>query len=151
MSTLENLEFVDDCQISEAVSSCLDTGTKDGLSVIISDFFTENDWKKAVDYLCYKNRQVLILQVLTPEEVDPLYSGRVNLIDSESADIMDTKNMKLKITRGLQQSYEEALKDMNEELKTYCHSRGAEFISVRTDKSIEKTLFGELLKTGIMA
>ena len=151
MSTLEKLEFVDDCQISEAVSSCLDTGTKDGLSVIISDFFTENDWKKAVDYLCYKNRQVLLLQVLTPEEIDPLYSGRVNLIDSESADIMDTKNMKLKITRGLQQAYEEALKDMNEELKTYCHSRGAEFISVRTDKSIEKTLFGELLKTGIMA
>ena len=151
MSTLEKLEFVDNAEISEAVSSCLDTGSKDGLSVIISDFFTENDWKKAVDYLCYKNRQVLLLQVLTPEEVDPVYSGRVNLIDSEAADLMDTKNMKLKITRSLQMAYEEALKDMQDELKTFCHSRGAEFITVTTDKPIEKTLFSELLKTGIMA
>ena len=150
MSTLEDVQFVDDASISDAVTSC-HTGSKDGLTIIISDFFTENDWKKAVDYLCYKNRQVLLLQVLTPEEVDPVYSGRVNLIDSESADLTDGKNMKLKITRGMLAAYEEALKDMTEEIRSYCASRGVDFITVRTDTPIEKALFGELLKTGIMA
>ena len=150
MSTLENQDFVDDASISSAVTNC-HTGTKDGLTVIISDFFTENDWKKAVDYLCYKNRQVLLLQVLTPEEVDPVYSGRVNLIDSESVDLTDGKNMKLKITRSMLAAYEEALKDMTEEIRTYCASRGVDYITVRTDTPIEKALFGELLKTGIMA
>ena len=151
MNTLEKTQFADDADISAAVSSCLDTGSKDGLSVIISDFFTEKDWKKAIDYLVYKQRQVLLIQVLTPEEIEPVYNGRVNLIDSESVDMLDERNMKIRITRSMQMAYEEALNDMQEQLKSYCLSRGAGFITVRTDKKIEKVLFGELLKTGIIA
>jgi hypothetical protein len=40
---------------------------------------------------------------------------------------------------------------MQEELRSFCASRGAEFISVSTDLPIEKMLFKELLKVGIMA
>ena len=151
MNELEKMEFSEDADISAAVTGCLDTGSRDGLTVIISDFFTEHDWKKAIDYLCYKNRQVLLIQGLTPEEIDPVYSGRVNLIDSESADVLDDKNMKLRITRSMQMAYAEALHDSIEEIKSFCTSRGAGFFSVRTDRPIEKMLFGELLKTGIMA
>ena len=43
------------------------------------------------------------------------------------------------------------LKDFKADLKSFCVSRGAEFIAIDTDKSIEKMLFGELLKVGIMA
>jgi uncharacterized protein (DUF58 family) len=151
MSYLNGLEFADDADISAAVTSCLDTGSKDGLTVIISDFFTDNDWKKAVDYLCYKNRQVLLVQILTPDEMDPLYSGRINLIDSEAADLLDNKNLKLKITRSMQMAYAEALGDIIADIKDFCVSRNAGFITIGTDKPIEKVLFGELLKTGIIA
>lgn len=150
ISELENLEFVDETDIYSAVTGCPNMTSNDGLTVIISDFFTDSDWKKAVDYLCYKKRQVLLVQILSPEEVDPVYSGRINLIDSESVDLADTKNMKLRITRGMLLAYEEALKDMISDLKSFCASRGASFISVRCDSPIEKMLFGELLKVGIM-
>ena len=85
------------------------TGTNDGLTVIVSDFFSDDDWKKAVDYLCYKRRQVLLVQILTPDELAPVYDGRVNLIDSEAIDVSDDKNMKMRITRSMLQAYEEAL------------------------------------------
>lgn len=148
--SLETLKYEGEADISAAVTGC-ETGTRDGLSVIVSDFFTERDWKQAVDYLCYKKRQVLLVQVLTPEEADPTETGRVNLIDSESADLMDERNMKLRITRGNLLAYQAALGDMIADMKYFCSSRDAEFISVRTDRSMEKTLFGELLKTGITA
>lgn len=150
MSTLEKQEFDGEVNISEAVTGC-DAGAKEGLTVIISDFLTDNDWKKAVDYMCYKKRQVLLIQILTPEEIEPLYSGRVNLIDSEAATLTDDKNMKIKINRGWQLAYAEALKDMQEDIQRFCSSREANFITVSTEKPIEKMLFGELLKTGIMA
>lgn len=150
ISDLENLEFVDETDIGAAVTGCPNVGSNDGLTVIISDFFTESDWKKAVDYLCYKKRQVLLVQVLSPEEIDPVYSGRINLIDSESVDMADARNMKIRITRSMQMAYEEALHDMMEELKSFCASRGAGFITVRSDRPIEKMLFGELLKVGVM-
>lgn len=150
ISLLENLNFSDDADISQAVSSCANTGSNNGLSVIISDFLTRKDWKKAVDYLTYKKRQVLAIQLLSPEEEEPTYSGRVSLIDVESGDLADPRNMKLRITRNLQLAYQEALKDMKADIKSFCASRGADFISVTTDKPVERMLFGELLKAGIM-
>ena len=151
ISELENVKFEGDADLEKAITSCPNTGSSDGLTVIISDFFTKTDWKKAVDYLTYKKRQVLLVQLMTPDELDPVYDGRLNLIDAEAEDLTDSRNMKLRITRSLQLAYQEALKDFKADLKSFCVSRGAEFIAIDTDKSIEKMLFGELLKVGIMA
>ena len=147
---LENMEFAEEADLEKCVTSCPDTSTNNGLTVIISDFFTESNWKKAVDYLCYKKRQVLLIQVLTPDEVDPAYDGRVNLIDSESVDMADFKNMKLRITRSMLKAYEEAMQDFKEDIRSFCTKRGVDYITVCTDTPIEKVLFGELLKVGIM-
>ena len=150
ISSLEEMEFDESSDLQKSILNT-ETGSNDGLTVIISDFFTDTDWKKAVDYLCYKKRQVLLVQVLMPEEIDPLYTGRVNLIDSESVDLSDTKNMKIKIDRASQIAYEEALKSVLDELQSFCNSRGAMFVSISTDQPIETVLFKELLKVGIMA
>ncbi len=150
MKTLENIDFNGDADIESCVTTCTETGTNNGLTVIISDFFTDSNWKKAVDYLSYKKRQTLLLQVLTPEEINPMYDGRVNLLDSEAADLSDERNMKLKITRGMLKAYEETLNEFRDEIKSFCAKRGADFVSVNTEVPIEKMLFGELLKVGIM-
>ena len=149
VSMFDKIDFEEDADLENAIVGS-EVSQGNGLSVIISDFFTESNWKKAVDYLSYKKRQVLLIQVLAPEERDPSYSGRVNLIDSEAADSLDERNMKVRITRGMQQAYEEALNDYIEDMSSFCASRGAGFISVSTDKPIEKAIFGELLKTGIL-
>ena len=151
ISELEELEFDGSSDISRAITGSQDTGNNDGLTVIISDFFAEEDWRRAVDYLVYKKRQVLLVQILTPEERDPLYTGRVNLIDVESEDMTDARNMKMNIDRASQLAYEEAMRDFVEGIHSFCNSRGASFVSVSTDQPIERMLFKELLKVGIMA
>ena len=150
MAGLENLTFDGESDIDAAVVGCENTGNNDGLTLIISDFFTDSDWRRAVDYLSYKKRQVLLIQVMTPEERDPTYNGRVNLIDSEAEDLTDTKNMKMNIDISAQLAYEEALKDLESDLYNFCVSRGATFITIPTDQPIEKVLFKELLKVGIV-
>ena len=151
ISQLENVTFDEEADIEKCVASCPDTSSNNGLSVIISDFFTDSDWKKAVEYLRYKKRQVLLVQILSPDEIDPLYDGRVNLIDSESADMMDPRNMKLRITRSMQKAYGEAFEAYRSEMKSFCSKRDVDYISVSTDQPIEKVLFGELLKVGVMS
>ena len=151
ISTLDNIEFEGESDIYKAVTGCPDIGNNDGLTVIISDFFTDSDWKKAVDFLCFKKKQVLLIQVMTPDEIEPTYDGRINLIDSEANGLEDAKNLKLKINRSNHLAYAEALADMKEELRAFCASRGADFISVSTEQPLEKMLFKELLKVGIMA
>ena len=151
ISTLEDLTFDGTTDLREAVINTPNMGTNDGLTVLISDFFSDEDWKKAVDYLCYKKRQVLLIQVLTPEEVDPSYTGRVHLIDIETESVEDDRNMKIKIDRASQAAYQQAMADIREELKTFCHSRGVDYVQLCTDQPVEKALFKELLKVGIMA
>ena len=151
VSVLDNMQFSEDTDIEACIMGCPNIGSNNGLTVIVSDFFTESNWKKAVDYLCYKHKQVLLVQVLAPEEVDPAYDGRVNLIDSESVDLSDTKNMKIRITPAMRKAYAEALSDFKKDIKTFSSKRGADYVSVCSDTPIERMLFGELLKVGIMS
>lgn len=150
VSGLDNVVFADETDIEKAITSCTDVGSNDGLSVIISDFFTDSNWKKAVDYLVYKKRQVLLVQVLSPEEIDPSYEGRVNLLDAESPQLADPRNMKMKITRSMQMAYAEAMLDYLSDIKAFCASREVNFMTVNSGEPIEKAVFGELLKVGIM-
>lgn len=151
MSGLESIEFDGETDLGAAITNSPDAGTNDGLSVIISDFMTDSDWKKAVDFLTYKKRQVLLIQVLTPDEVDPDYDGRVHLFDSESYGTEDPRNMKIRITRSMLSAYREALADLKEDLRSFCNSREAGFLSTVCSKTIEKELFGGLLKAGVMS
>ena len=151
ISTLESLEFDGESDLYGAITSCPNIGSNDGLTVIISDFFTDSDWRRAVDYLCFKKKQVLLIQVLTPDEIDPLYDGRMNLIDTEALGLEDAKNLRLNINKSHHLAYAEALADIKEELRSFCASRGADFISVSTEYPSEKMLFKELLKVGIMS
>ena len=147
---LEKIEFDDETDLEKAVLSCYNVGNNDGLTVIISDFFTESNWKKAVDYLLFKKRQILLVQVLTPDEIDPVYDGRVHLLDSESQDVLDERNMKLRITRGMHAAYREAFQDLTLDILTFTRSREVQFVQVMSNNPIEQEIFGKLLKAGIM-
>ena len=144
----EGLEFRDCADITEAVTSCRNLGLNDGLTVIISDFLTENDWKKAVDYLLYRKRQVMLIQILSPEDINPLYNGKVRLLDTEAENELDGRIMKMRITRAAYKAYMKALEDYTEEIKSFCTSRGVFFISASSGEPIEKLFFEKIFITG---
>jgi len=144
MGELEQVKFKGEANLDKAITTCLDPGYDDGLTIIISDFFTESDYKKAVDYLLFRRRQVMLIQVLSPEEIDPGYSGKRQLLDSEAGDRLDGRNMKMRITRNALKNYKRALEDYRQELKSYCSSRGVPFFSVSSDETVESLIFGKL-------
>ena len=151
MTTLEQIEFTDEADISSAIVGDPNVGTGDGMSVIISDFFSDNDWKKGVDYLVYKKNQVLLAQVYSPDELDPSYTDRVHLIDSESTDMGDSKNMKIRINKSMQLAFREAVAAFLADISDFCKRRDAGFISLDCEKPIENQLFSELLKRGTVS
>lgn len=147
---IERIPFAGETDIDACITGT-DISARNGLTVIVSDFFTESNWKKAVDYLLYKKRQVLLVQVLLPEEIDPSYDGRVNLIDAEAGDITDTRNMKMKISRSMRKAYIEALADFRGDIQSFCKKRDVGYISLCTSTPIEKVLFSELFNIGIIS
>jgi uncharacterized protein (DUF58 family) len=145
---LEDTTFFGSADIATAITNYPNFGGNDGLTVIISDFLTENNWKKAVDFLLFHKRQVMLIQVLSPEEIDPKYNGRTFLKDVETDDILDERNMKLRITKSNYLAYKEALSDYIADMKKFCSARGVRFFSVDSDTPVEKLIFGKLMESG---
>lgn len=146
----DSLQFAGESDLEKAIISCPSPGSDNGLTVIISDFLTSSNWKKAVDYLLFHKRQVMLIQVLSPEEMDPTFNGRVRLVDMEIEDPTDERHLKMKITKSHIKAYKEALKDFIDDIKHFCSSREVDFISTTCDEPVEKLLFDRMLKTGII-
>lgn len=144
----DELRFDGTSDLEKAIINCPSPGSNNGLTVIISDLMTESNWKKAVDYLRFHKRQVLIVQVLSPGDVNPMCNGRVRLVDCEADNPMDERNFKMKVTRAHLNAYQEALKDFVSDIKSFCASRGVDFVSVVTDEPVEKLLFERMNKVG---
>ena len=140
---LETTEFEGDTDLEKSVINIEKPGYDDGLTIIISDFFTESNWKKMVDFLVYKRREVLMIQVLSPDELYPDFDGRVHLMDSEALGFDDSKNMKMIVSKKAMQAYQQALDDYEKELIDFCASRGVTFFTVCSDEPIEKIIFGK--------
>ena len=150
LDTLENSTFGGEVDIEKAITGNINPGYNDGLTIIISDFLTESNWKAAVDFLLYRHREVMLVQVLSPEEISPSYNGRMVLLDAESVDKTDEKNLKLKISRSEFEAYKEALSDYLQEVKDFCSSRGVSYMLANTEKDVEKLLLERLFEMGVI-
>lgn len=145
---LNQVEFYGDSDLDAAISQ--DLGNSDGISVIISDFLTDSDWKSAVDRLCYHGREVYLIQVLAPDELAPGMSGKVMLLDTEALDTDDDRNYRTEVTRPAVKAYAEALHWLRQDMIAFCAARKVGFVSVCTSESIEKMLFQNATEAGLI-
>ena len=150
LKKFEDLQFKGTSDLEKAIINCPSVGTSNGLTVIISDFMTDSNWKRAVDYLIYNKRQVMLVQVLSPEDVNPAYSGRINLVDYESTDPFDERNFKMRITRAHLKAYNEAYNEFIGDIKRFCSSRNVDYVFAICDEPVEKMLFEKMYKVGVV-
>lgn len=147
---LNTLRFWGDGDIGTAICSGENPGNTGGLSVIISDFFTDSDWQAAVDFLLYHKREVHLIQVLSPDEIAPGMRGKVLMLDTEAPDEEDERNYRAEITRSSVKAYAEAFAYHQNELRSFCAARNVGFVTVCSDESIEKILFEKATEAGLI-
>ena len=142
---LDEIEFDGDCRISEAILPTK-VGMGDGYSIIISDFLTDANYEDAIDLLADKKRDVMCIQVLSAEEINPQIRGKMHLFDSESQSRYYRKN----IDREIIKAYRAALKYATDRISDYCAARGASYICVSALDSFGTVFFGKLIDIGVL-
>ncbi len=150
LTQLEDIKFSGTAQIDKAITNDLNPGYSDGMTVIISDFLTDNNWKTAVDFLLYRHREVMLVQVLDNAEVSPNYKGRHILIDSETVDRLDDRNIKLNITKSDYEAYLKALDDYLKDIETFVKKRNLSYLHGISTDPIEKLFFEQLYESGVI-
>ena len=141
---LNDIEFSEDCFISDSILPTK-VGYGDGMSIIISDFLTENNYEEALDYLVEKKRDLFCFQILSKEELKPSIRGKVHFYDSEDANLQYRKN----INKDVAQAYGKALEYVTSRIKNYCNSRGAEYLLLSSNTSVSEVFLKILPEMGV--
>ena len=130
--------FLDTCApdgneetLTEAVKHT--EGLKKGLCFLITDGYTEDVLKEALDYLRYLKQETAVIQVLSGEELRPGMDGAVRLTDSESGEKID-----LLADRSALEAYREALNDFLKQVQENCSSREAPYMLLDGSKPFEE-------------
>lgn len=103
-----------------------------GLTVLISDLWGD-DASRAVDVLGESGQDLVVIRVLSPEEVDPSQygSGPVRFVDSESGD-----EVELDLGEETVASYLDHLRATTKEQRDLVYAKGGRFVSVRSDTPV---------------
>lgn len=142
---LNDVEFSGDSYISETILPSK-VGYGDGMSVLISDFLTDNNYEAAIEHLAQKKRHVFCVQILSKEELNPQARGKMHFFDSENPRMSYRKN----IDREIARAYKEALQYATERIRSYCLSRGADYLLASAEDSIGEIFFGKMVDLGVM-
>ena len=145
INKLNEIEFDGDSYISNALLP-ENVGYGDGMSVIISDFLTDNNYEDAIDHLVGKRRHALCVQVLSREELNPMTRGRVHFFDSENA----TRTYKKNIDRDIAKAYKAALAYVKDRISGYCAARGADYLLASAEDSMSRIFFENLVDMGVL-
>ena len=142
---LNDVVFDGDSFISDAILPST-VGYGDGMSIIISDFLTDNDYEAAIDHLASKKRDIFCIQVLSEEELSPKARGKMHFYDSENAKNYYRKNINKDIIRA----YSDALQYVTTRVSDCCRSRGGEYLLISSEAPLSGVFFDKLISLGVV-
>lgn len=102
-----------------------------GVSFIISDFLDPAGVEEAVKYLSYRKQTIVLIHILSKEEVEVDYEGTLNIRDMETGE-----RVKITMSNATIKSYKEQLANMQASLRTLAKKYGTGYIFMRSDDSL---------------
>ncbi|MBE3559408.1 MAG: DUF58 domain-containing protein [Ktedonobacteraceae bacterium] len=103
-----------------------------GLTIIVSDFLAPGGYQTGIRAVRQLRQEVALLQILSPDEIDPQIQGDWRLRDSEERN----SSVEVSISAGVLQAYRERLNAFTEELAAFAHSNMATYTLISSDTTI---------------
>ena len=137
--TIERLEQINFDGEADLLSCIKRSNIKQrGVSIVISDFYTEN-LEDILKYLTFSKQEVILIQVLSPEAVNPGLEGTLNLLDSET-----NAGMRITMSSALDKEYKSNYNDFINHIDTVSRKYAASYLRVMSDESLDSIFFGTL-------
>lgn len=116
-----------------------------GIVLLLSDFFEKGGYEGALRYLLGRNYDVYVIQILSPEEVDPPYVGDLRLTDIEDDDVAEVT-----VSRALLNRYKNNLQAYCQQLREYCTRRGISYLFAETKHPFDQIILSYFRKRGLI-
>lgn len=146
LSWLENIKYEADTDLNYSVRHI--PFHNRGVTVLISDFFSKDTTDKnvenildAIRYLRYMKQEVILLHVLSPQEMSPELEGTMGLIDSETKEML-----RITATSRLCKQYKEVFDRFCIKLEQAAKKYQAHYIRMCSDETIEQFIYRGIKK-----
>jgi len=150
------LQFLDQTQSIEGVGGNLEAVCKriallnrqPGVVILVSDFFDKGELSAALRYLAAERFDTYVIQVLSPQEVDPTRGelvGDLRMVDLEDGDVAEVS-----VTPALLKRYKATLQAYCNEVRDQCLKRGIAHMISETSVPFETVVLKYLRQRGLL-
>lgn len=116
-----------------------------GIAIVFSDFMTDSDWRAGLRALRAAGQEVTVIQILSPEEVEPSLRGDWKLIDAESGSATEVT-----LSAHMLRTYAQALERHTSALTEFCRREGIAFVRMTSDVDLAGTIITDLQAVGVL-
>lgn len=116
-----------------------------GVMVVLSDFLFREGYERGLRYLAGRGYDLVCLQVLTPQELEPELGGDLRLRDME-----DGSRAEITVSAPLLRKYKENLTAYCDGLRAFCARREITHIGVASDIAVDELLLEYLRRRGVL-
>ena len=116
-----------------------------GVVVVLSDFLDKGGYADGIRYLLSRDLDLYVIQVLSPEEIDPALRGDLKLRDIEDEDLAEVT-----ISQPLLKKYKANLTAYCQELKNHCTRRGIVYLFTNTRIAFDVLVTSYLRQRGLL-
>jgi uncharacterized protein (DUF58 family) len=116
-----------------------------GIMLVFSDFFFKDGFEDGLRRLVGRGYDVMLIQVLSPQELEPPLTGDLRLKDIEDSDLAEVT-----ISAPLLKRYKANLAAYCESLRQFCVRRDMSLLTVRSDTPIDVLILDYLRKKGVV-
>ena len=116
-----------------------------GIVLILSDFFEKGGYEQGLRFLLGRKYDLYTVQILSPEEIDPVLVGDLRLTDIEDDDTAEVT-----IGRALINRYKQNLQAYCQQFRDYCTKRGLSYLFTNTNVPFDRVILTYFRKRGLI-
>lgn len=140
---VERLEATGLTPFAEAAGHLLSQSGLPGLTVVLSDLLT-TEWRSLVQ-LRASGSDVTVIHLLCEEDLDPGFSGDLELVDRELGD-----RLTVSVTDDVANSYRDRIRSWRHEVSAAARGSGASYQAVDSRDDVEETLLQTWRTSGVI-
>ncbi len=110
-----------------------------GIAFVITDLLSEDDWEAGIVSLLREGLEVVVLHVLAPQELQPTVEGDLELLDSETGDVVE-----IVVGDQARRAYEQRVQDWCASVASFCHRSEVGYLALDTTVSLEEVFLNRL-------
>lgn len=142
---LEGLHCGEQTSIEPALRRVRNLSKKPGYLFLISDLMDPAGFLPGIQYLRHHRWDVQIIQVLSPQELEPGLDGDVALLDAETGGLLD-----ISVTPRVLKAYRKRLREYQDSVRDFCYKNKVGYLSTSTEVPFEEIVFLYLRRKGVL-